>query len=97
VRELGHLMERVTLLCPDPLIGLEMLEQLCVPLSKSSTPVSTSPPEADIEAADEAVQIQHALQQTAGNVAGAARLLGMSRGVSPSYGALSDCTVKPGG
>ena len=80
VRELGHLMERVTLLCPDPLIGLEMLEQLCVPLSKSSTPVSTSPPEADTEAADEAAQIQQALQQTAGNVARAARLLGMSRG-----------------
>ena len=80
VRELGHLMERVTLLCPDPLIGLEMLEQLCVPLAKSSTPAPTSPPEADTEAVDEAAQIQQALQQTAGNVARAARLLGMSRG-----------------
>ncbi len=73
-------MERVTLLSPDPVIGPETLEQLCVPLSKSSTPVSTSPPEADTEAADEAAQIRHALQQTAGNVARAARLLGMSRG-----------------
>ena len=80
VRELGHLMERVTLLCPDPLIGLEMLEQLCVPLSKSSAPESTRPPEADTAAADEAAQIRHALQQTAGNVARAARVLGMSRG-----------------
>jgi DNA-binding NtrC family response regulator/tetratricopeptide (TPR) repeat protein len=80
VRELGHLMERVTLLCPDPLIGLEMVEQLGVPLSKSSSPMTTSPPEADTEAADEAAQIRHALQQTAGNVARAARLLGMSRG-----------------
>ena len=49
VRELGHLMERVTLLRPDPLIGLETLEQLCVPLSKSSTPAPTRPPEADTE------------------------------------------------
>jgi DNA-binding NtrC family response regulator/tetratricopeptide (TPR) repeat protein len=80
VRELGHLMERVTLLCPDPLIGPEALEQLCVLLSKSATPVSTSPLEAETEAAVEATQIQQALHQTAGNVARAARLLGMSRG-----------------
>ena len=80
VRELGHLIERVTLLHPDPLIGPATLEQLCVPLAKSSTPAPTRPPEAATEAADEAAQIRHALQQTAGNVARAARLLGMSRG-----------------
>jgi two-component system, NtrC family, response regulator AtoC len=80
VRELGHLMERVTLLCPDSLIGPATLEQLCVPLAKSFTPVPPRPPEADTGSVDEAVQIEHALQQTAGNVARAARLLGMSRG-----------------
>jgi DNA-binding NtrC family response regulator/tetratricopeptide (TPR) repeat protein len=80
VRELGHLMERVTLLCPDPLIGLDMLEQLCIPLAQPSAPAPARPPEARTESADEAALIRHALQQTAGNVARAARLLGMSRG-----------------
>ena len=80
VRELGHLMERVTFLCPDPLIGLEMLEQLCIPLAQPSAPAPARPPEARTESADEAALIQQALQQTAGNVARAARLLGMSRG-----------------
>jgi two-component system response regulator AtoC len=69
VRELGHLMERVTLLHSDPLIGLEMLEELCIPLAQPSAPAPARPPEADTEAADEAAQIWHALQQTAGNVA----------------------------
>jgi DNA-binding NtrC family response regulator/tetratricopeptide (TPR) repeat protein len=80
VRELGHLMERVTLLCPDPLIGLEMLEQLCLPLAQPSAPAPARPPEAPPESAEEAARIQQALQQTAGNVARAARVLGMSRG-----------------
>jgi DNA-binding NtrC family response regulator len=80
VRELGHLMERVTLLHPDPLIGPATLQQFCVPLAELSTLVPTRPPEADTEAANEAAQIWHALQQTAGNVARAARLLGVSRG-----------------
>jgi DNA-binding NtrC family response regulator/tetratricopeptide (TPR) repeat protein len=80
VRELGHLMERVTLLCPAPLIGLEMLEQLCLPLAQPSAPAPARPPEAPPESAEEAARIQQALQQTAGNVARAARVLGMSRG-----------------
>jgi DNA-binding NtrC family response regulator len=80
VRELGHLMERVTLLCPDPLIGLETLERLCIPLAPPSAPAPARPPEARPESEDEAALIQQALQQTAGNVARAARLLGMSRG-----------------
>ena len=80
VRELGHLMERVTLLCPDPLIDPEMLEQLCIPLGQPSAPTPAAPPEARTESADEVALIQQALHQTAGNVARAARLLGMSRG-----------------
>jgi DNA-binding NtrC family response regulator/tetratricopeptide (TPR) repeat protein len=78
VRELAHLMERVTLLGPDPVIGLETLERLCTPLAQLSAPAR--PAEARPESADEAALIRHALQQTAGNVARAARLLGMSRG-----------------
>jgi class 3 adenylate cyclase len=79
VRELGHLMERVTLLIPDAIIGPETLEGLCLPLSKSAAPAPTML-EPDAESADEVVQIQQALRQTAGNVARASRLLGISRG-----------------
>ena len=50
VRRLGHLMERVTLLHPDPLIGPATLEQLRVPLAQSSAPASARPPEARPEA-----------------------------------------------
>jgi DNA-binding NtrC family response regulator/tetratricopeptide (TPR) repeat protein len=80
VRELGHLMERVSLLCPDPQVRTEVLERLCTPLVQPCAPTPVGPPEAHTESADEAALIQHALQQTAGNVARAARLLGMSRG-----------------
>jgi hypothetical protein len=80
VRELGHLMERVTLLSPESLIGPETLEQLCLPLSKSSAAPTMGTDKEDSEFADEAAQIRLALQQTAGNVVRAARLLGISRG-----------------
>jgi DNA-binding NtrC family response regulator/tetratricopeptide (TPR) repeat protein len=80
VRELGHLMERVTLLSPDTLIGSETLAQLCLPLSKPTAPTTTMTAEADTEVADEAAQIRLALQRTAGNVARASRLSGISRG-----------------
>ena len=81
VRELGHLMERVTLLLPGPPdwpgnVGAA----LCPPVRSRPLPAPTRPPEADTESVDEAAQIRQALQQTAGNVARAARLLGMSRG-----------------
>lgn len=80
VRELGHLMERVTLLSPETLIGSETLEQLCLPLSTLAAPATTLTAEADAELVDEATQIRLALQGTAGNVARAARLIGISRG-----------------
>jgi two-component system, NtrC family, response regulator AtoC len=80
VRELGHLMERVTLLSQDPLIGPDMLEQLCLPLAKSSAATTMRTAELETNLTDEAAQIRLALQRTAGNVARAARVLGMSRG-----------------
>jgi DNA-binding NtrC family response regulator len=80
VRELGHLMERVTLLSQDTLIGPEILEQFCLPSSQPTALAATRPAEQDAESADEAVRIRQALLRTAGNVAWAARLLGMSRG-----------------
>jgi two-component system, NtrC family, response regulator AtoC len=80
VRELAHLMERVTLLCPDPLIGSETLEQFCMPIANPAPSAANRPAEEGDELGDEATQIRQALQQTAGNVARAARLLGMSRG-----------------
>jgi DNA-binding NtrC family response regulator/tetratricopeptide (TPR) repeat protein len=80
VRELGNLMERVTLLSQDTLIGPEILEQLCLPSSPPAAVAATRPAEEDAELEGEAVRIQQALLRTAGNVARAARLLGMSRG-----------------
>jgi DNA-binding NtrC family response regulator len=79
VRELGHLMERATLLSSETLIGPETLEQLCLPLSKPAAPATTMAA-ADAKLADEATQLRQTLQRTAGNVARAARLIGISRG-----------------
>jgi transcriptional regulator with AAA-type ATPase domain/tetratricopeptide (TPR) repeat protein len=73
VRELGHLIERVTLLSPEPLISSETLEQLCLPSAQPAPPAAAG-------SMDEAAQIRQALLRTAGNVARAARLVGMSRG-----------------
>jgi two-component system, NtrC family, response regulator AtoC len=80
VRELGHLMERVTLLSPETIISSETLEQICLPSAQSIAPAAARPGGDDVESGDEAAQIRQALLRTAGNVARAARLLGMSRG-----------------
>jgi DNA-binding NtrC family response regulator/tetratricopeptide (TPR) repeat protein len=80
VRELGHLMERVMLLSPDAMVYPETLEQLCLPSSQPAAPAAARPAEEDAEVGDEAAQLRQALLRTAGNVARAARLLGMSRG-----------------
>jgi hypothetical protein len=72
-------MERATLLSSETLIGPETLEQLCLPLSKPAAPATTMAA-ADAKLADEATQLRQTLQRTAGNVARAARLIGISRG-----------------
>jgi hypothetical protein len=79
VRELSHLIERVTLLHTAAVIDAEALERLHLPQPDSSshaTLPSTSGTEVPV---DDMVHIRQVLVQTRGNVVQAARLLGLSR------------------
>jgi len=83
VRELSHVMDRVTLLHVGEEVEAETLIQLCLPLTSPAAGgegalESHEPEPASTEPA-EAAQIRQALAQTGGNVARAARLLGVSR------------------
>jgi DNA-binding NtrC family response regulator/predicted ATPase len=88
VRELSHLMERITLLGEDPHIDAATCERLCLPVAGRSPGATTraaapaAPPRPDESGdadADEAAQIRDALRRAGGNVAAAARLLGIGR------------------
>jgi hypothetical protein len=79
VREPSHLMERVTLLHPDPLVDAETLERLCLPRGEPATRAAAEPARDNREPGDEATRIRQVLRWTEGNVAQAARLLGLSR------------------
>jgi DNA-binding NtrC family response regulator/class 3 adenylate cyclase/tetratricopeptide (TPR) repeat protein len=83
VRELSHLMERVTLLHVGETVEAATLMQLCHPLTPpaagGAAVWASQAPEAASPEPAEAEQIRHALVQTGGNVARAARLLGVSR------------------
>jgi transcriptional regulator with AAA-type ATPase domain len=83
VRELNHVMERVTLLHMGDEVDAETLTQLCQPLIASSVSAEavSGPQEPDLASPlpAEAEPIRQALVQTGGNVARAARLLGVSR------------------
>jgi DNA-binding NtrC family response regulator len=84
VRELIHVMERVTLLHVGEEVDAKTLTQLCLPLTlpAASTEAAPAPQEESARALPmEAAQIRQALAQTGGNVARAARLLGVSRDV----------------
>ena len=79
VRELSHLLERVALLETAMVIDPESLERLCLPPSVPDvsavsmlTPTPGAPPH-------ERERLADALRQSGGNLAAAARLLGMSR------------------
>ena len=80
VRELSHLMERVTLLSTEVVVTAPILEHLC--LSRPLLAARAGPPPLRDEAAplDESARIRQALGQTGGNVARAAQLLEISRG-----------------
>jgi DNA-binding NtrC family response regulator len=83
VRELSHLMERVTLLGTTPTIDADLLVTMATPGSVSATsatrPVADAAPPATAPADDERGRIQGALERAGGNVAAAARLLGIGR------------------
>jgi Bacterial regulatory protein, Fis family len=83
VRELSHVMERVALLHVGEEVDATTLTQLCLPLSAPPVPPEATPAPPTRGTADglsaEAEQIRQALAQTAGNVARAARLLGVGR------------------
>jgi len=80
VRELSHLLERVALLETAMLIDPETLERLCLPPSvPAASAVPTLTPSAS-EPLHEPERLANALRQSGGNLAAAARLLGMSRG-----------------
>jgi DNA-binding NtrC family response regulator/tetratricopeptide (TPR) repeat protein len=77
VRELSHLLERVMLLSAETIIDPATLDRLCLPQLPSE---AAAEPTWDRRAdEDDAVRITQALQSAEGNVARAARLLGLSR------------------
>jgi DNA-binding NtrC family response regulator/tetratricopeptide (TPR) repeat protein len=77
VRELSHLLERVMLLSAETIIDPATLDRLCLPqLPSEAAAAPTRDRRAD---EDDAARITQALQSAEGNVARAARLLGLSR------------------
>jgi two-component system response regulator AtoC len=80
VRELSHLLERVVLLEPATVIDPESLARRCLPQPGPPAPVDARPPPSEDVPQNEPVRLTEALRQSRGNLAQAARLLGMSRG-----------------
>jgi DNA-binding NtrC family response regulator/tetratricopeptide (TPR) repeat protein len=80
IRELGHVMERITLLHPDRHVTAPALAALSPEAPVPAAPAAAGPePPAPPLAGDEAEQIRDALERAEGNVVRAARLLGVSR------------------
>jgi two-component system, NtrC family, response regulator AtoC len=77
LRELSHMMERVTLLSSESIIDPATLERLGIP--RPSIPPNFPSTSGERTLPDEASRITQALGLTGGNVVRAARLLGMSR------------------
>jgi DNA-binding NtrC family response regulator/tetratricopeptide (TPR) repeat protein/class 3 adenylate cyclase len=80
VRELSHLMERVTLLSTQVVVNAPTLEQMCLPRPLLAIRTGTPPVRDEAAPLDELARLRQALGQTGGNVVRAARLLGISRG-----------------
>jgi len=80
VRELSHLLERVVLLEPATVLDPESLARRCLPPPVPAVPVdSMHTPRPDVPQ-NEPERLIDALRQSGGNLARAARLLGISRG-----------------
>jgi hypothetical protein len=80
VRELSHLLERIVLLEAATVIDPESLARRCLPPLGPAVPVDAPlPPGSDVPQ-NERERLTDALRQSGGNLAQAARLLGISRG-----------------
>jgi len=79
VRELSHLMERITLLAEDPRIDVATCERLSIPASTRGAGQSAARGEIASDPSAEDAQIRDALRRAGGNVAAAARMLGIGR------------------
>jgi transcriptional regulator with PAS, ATPase and Fis domain len=77
VRELAHLMERVTLLCPEAMVGERELAALAI--EPPAAPLGRQTDAAAAASDPEAARIRAALARTGGTVLRAARLLGLGR------------------
>ena len=80
VRELSHLLERVVLLEPATVIDPESLARQCLSQPGPAVPVDALLPPRPDASPNEAERLAEALRQSGGNLAEAARLLGISRG-----------------
>jgi Bacterial regulatory protein, Fis family len=80
VRELSHLMERVTLLSSETIIDHQVLERLCLPQPEPAPQMLSLAVGGDAAPLDEPACIRQALLHAEGNVMRTARLLGISRG-----------------
>ena len=79
VRELSHLLERVALLETAMVIDPESLARLCLPPSAPEVSAVSGPTPTPGAPLHEIARLAEALRQSGGNLAAAARLLGMSR------------------
>jgi DNA-binding NtrC family response regulator len=80
VRELSHLLERVTLLSAEPIVDAETLARLSLRPGEPAALAAATPDTESDRPLDEAARIRQALQEVGGNVVQAAGLLGVSRG-----------------
>jgi two-component system response regulator AtoC len=80
VRELSHLLERVVLLEAATVTDPETLAHLCLPPSGPEAPAAVRPTASPGAPLPKAERLAEAVRQSRGNLAQAARLLGMSRG-----------------
>jgi len=79
IRELSHLMERATLLIRESVLEGAMMERLSLSRPSPSGQPGAGLPYIEGESTEESARIREALTRAGGNVAQAARLLGLGR------------------